>query len=485
MRNNRKISFYKRLTALLLCAALTVLAILMTSCNNSDEKDDKGTDKVTDVPTDKAVGDVTDNSPENEAYRVTVKAVRAAKNIEAGALISADALEVIELRDIDCPINAIDTVEEVTGKYARTPIYAGDFIFPAKLSATEIEEDDGVIKNDNNGIAYTLISDYAELANGKDYTEAIKTAIEKNPGATIYFPDGEYIVTEPIVIPADNEKSVSLRLESYAVIKADDKWADKNAAVIRLGVGEDSGEITDIRNVALTGGVIDANGLATGVSIEGSKDIFLSNLSIKNAFCGIHIAEGNNPSDAIGADVESIIITGNGAPESVGIRVEGTNNNFANIRISGVYWGVHCAAYASNNVFRSIHAIATGEIAKADKQVAVGFVDASNGNRYDMCVSEQFAIGFGMFTSYASVYNGCQVTWNNAENGEHIGFYSDGSFNALVTSCTVTDATGATSAYIYVEKDGGSGAVRYPINQVEDTTYDAVLQKYCATDILK
>ena len=412
----------------------------------------------------------------------TVKAVRVLKDIEAGALIAAEDLEVIELRAVDCPINAMEKIEDVAGNYARTKIFAGDFIFPAKLSATEIVEDDDSKVEVDDGISYVLIDDYKSLVNGKDYTAAIKKAIEDNPTKTIYFPDGEYEVTESVVISAHPSKSVSLRLSNYATIKASG-WTDASAAVIRLGVGEEGDKIFESQNVFVMGGIIDAAGTATGIAVEGSKDVLISNVAIKNAFCGIHIKKGNNATAAIGADVENVNITGNGAAGSVGVLVEGTNNTMTNVTASGVSCGLKCTETGSDNMFRSIRAIATGTMA-ADATLA-GFYDMSTGNQYDVCCSDQFAIGF-LVESGNSVYNGCLADWWSAENGCHVGFKATGKLNSVISNSTVTHADDvATDAYLLVGEEGGEGVVLYPINQVQKDTYNGVLESHCPTDILK
>lgn len=447
--------FMCRVIAIALCMLLATLTF--ASCNSNGADDD-----ATEAP--------------------IVKAVRAIKDIEGGSVIAAEDLEVIELRAVDCPINAIEKIEDVAGNYARTKIFAGDFIFPAKLSATEIVEEEDPIESVDNGVNYVLINEYKSLVNGKDYTAAIKKAIEENPTKTIYFPDGEYEVTEPIVVFAHASKSVSLRLSNYATIKASG-WTDPTAAVIRLGVGEESDDIFDSQNVFVMGGIIDASGAATGIAIEGSKDVFISNVAIKNASCGIHIKKGNNALAAIGADIENVNITGNGAAGSVGLLVEGTNNTLTNVTASGVSCGLKCTETGGDNMFRSIRAIATDAMA-ADATLA-GFYDMSTGNQYDACCSDQFAIGF-LVDEGNSVYNGCLADWWSAANGCHVGFKATGKFNSVVSNSTVTHTDDvATDAYLLVGEEGGEGVVLYPINQVQKDTYDTLLDSYCPTDILK
>ena len=443
--------------ALLLVAVLAISTFAFASCNSGDASED---------------GEVS-----------LVKIVRAVKNIEEGEKISADSLEVIEIRAVDCPINAIEAIEDVTGKYARSKIFAGDYLFAAKLSAELIVEDEEGGEADD-GVKYTLIGDYAELVENGDYTVAIKKAIGENPGKTIYFPDGVYTVSEPIVISAENDKSVSIRLSAYATIKAASSWADKNASVVRIGVGSIDDKMIESRNVYISGGIIDGADVASGISIEGGRDILISNMTINNTLCGIHIKEPDNATDAIGADIENVTIMGDGSAESVGVLVEGTNNSLTNIKAFDVSCGMKCTDTGSDNIFRSIQAIATGAAA-ADASLA-GFIDLSTGNHYDACCSDQFATGFSFDSDAHSVYNDCFVNWRNADNQRHVGFEATGKLGALISNCTVSHTDDvATDAYLLVAEEGGEGVVLYPINQVQKDTYQSVLDKYCTTEKLK
>ena len=73
------------------------------------------------------------------------------------------------------------------------------------------------------------------------------------------------------------------------------------------------------------------------------------------------------------ADIENVNITGNGAAGAVGVLVEGTNNALTNVTASGVSCGLKCTETGSDNMFRSIRAIATDAMAK-DATLA-GFYD--------------------------------------------------------------------------------------------------------------
>jgi hypothetical protein len=427
------------------------------------------------------------NDDEKEDTATLVEVVRVKKAVKAGEVIPEDALELVSLRVQDVPFNPVKVIADVAGKYATVDLYVGDFVTPAKLSADKPEEDSEIGGDAEINIEYTLITQYSSLANGNDYTAAIKKAIEENPNATIYFPDGTYEISDTIVIPANATKSVAFRLSNYATIKAVN-WSDKTKPMIRMGVyaeGEDKENIGsidhDARNVYLMGGVLDAAGIASGVVVEGSEDITLSNFTVKNAYIGVHLADPGNSTHSTSADIENVHVVGNGEAGSVGILVESTLNTLTNMRVSDVQFGMKCTDNGSNNVFRSIHAIGTG-VEGTDN---AGFWDLSSGNQYDICYSDQYATGFLINERARSVYNACVINWWSADNDYHVGFRTEGKLNSTISYSKVSHThTVATDAYLIVETDGGEGFVYYPIDQTESDKYSDVLEKYCPTEIL-
>jgi hypothetical protein len=427
------------------------------------------------------------NDDEKEDTATLVEVVRVKKAVKAGEVIPEDALELVSLRVQDVPFNPVKVIADVAGKYATVDLYVGDFVTPAKLSADKPEEDSEIGGDAEINIEYTLITQYSSLANGNDYTAAIKKAIEENPNATIYFPDGTYEISDTIVIPANATKSVAFRLSNYATIKAVN-WSDKTKPMIRMGVyaeGEDKENIGsidhDARNVYLMGGVLDAAGIASGVVVEGSEDITLSNFTVKNAYIGVHLADPGNSTHSTSADIENVHVVGNGESGSVGILVESTLNTLTNMRVSDVQFGMKCTDNGSNNVFRSIHAIGTG-VEGTDN---AGFWDLSSGNQYDICYSDQYATGFLINERARSVYNACVINWWSADNDYHVGFRTEGKLNSTISYSKVSHThTVATDAYLIVETDGGEGFVYYPIDQTVSDKYASVLDKYCSTDIL-
>ena len=396
MRKYSSENMLKRAFNILLCLCMVISLISMTACNNN-------------------VGDEPLNTDGTEpAFAV----VRVTKAVKAGEVIPNEAIELaIGLRPEDVPFNPVSSLEEVVGKYATVDLYVGDFITHAKLTS---ELKDTVLSED--AIEYTLITEYASLVSGNDYTAAIKKAIEENPNGTIYFPDGIYEISDTVVIPANTKKSVSFRLSNYATIKAVN-WSDKTKPMIRMGVfdqGEDTENIGNVdhsaRNVYFKGGVIDASGIASGITVEGSEDIMLANFTVKNSYIGVNLIDPGNSTHSTSADIENVHVVGNGENGAVGVVVQSSLNTLTNMRLSDVQYGMKCMGNGSNNIFRSIQAIGT----RLEGSDNAGFWDMSDGNQYDICYSDQFATGFLIEEHARSIYNSCVCNWWSADNDYHV-----------------------------------------------------------------
>ena len=425
---------------------------------------------------------VTPTEAEPSDSEVLVEAVRVTRTVKAGELIPSDAVELVSLRIEDAPFNPVKTLDEVAGKYATVDLYVGDFITRAKLGMQD-PKDSLVIDKEN----YIFITQYKSLVKDNDYTDAINKAIEENPNSTIYFPDGTYEISDTVVIPAHNARSVSIKLSNYATIKAVN-WSDKAKPMVRMGVygtGEDVENVGKpdhtARNVYFMGGIIDASGIASGITVEGSEDILLANFTVKNSYIGVELTDPKNSTHSTSADIENVHVVGNGEEGSIGILVGSSLNTLTNMRTSRVQYGMMCTENGSNNIFRSIHAIGT-ELVGINN---AGFCDLSSGNQYDVCHSNQFAVGFLIGESARSTYNSCTCSWISADNNYHVGFRAEGKFNSSISYSKVYHSHNVdTDAYLLVGTDGGSGFVYYPIDQTMSDKYAGVLEKYCPTDIL-
>ena len=66
---------------------------------------------------------------------------------------------------------------------------------------------------------YVVVTDYVKANTGEDVSDALQELILANPNKTIFFPDGEYLLSKPICTPANPVNAVSLKLATFAKLK--------------------------------------------------------------------------------------------------------------------------------------------------------------------------------------------------------------------------------------------------------------------------
>ena len=430
-----------------------------------------------------------DNGSEGADAEELVEVLRLIDDINEGGKFTGDRIATVRVSASSVPEGAISDITLLRNKYAATKLYTGDYITEAKttdVKPEKEEEEKPVIESvDPIALGYVVITSYAEYAQGGGYTDAIAKAIEENPGRTIYFPDGDYIIRKPIDIPADPAKSVSLRLSNNTFINAFD-WEDPKVAMVRIGKTDasqaqsESDSLKSDTGCYVIGGCLNAGAIASGISVEDGINAFIYNVSIKSAFYGIHIKAGDNESETSSVNVDNVNVTGYEAEGSIGVLVEGKYNNVSNMRIASVQYGVKCTETGSKNIFRNLHPLGVSMNAST---TTAGFWDMSDGNVFDICYSDQFATGFLVEENTRSVFTGCFCYWWTAAGGYHVGFRSNGKFNSIVTNCKVSHSHAdlQTDAYLLVGEDGGQGVVLYPANNIQNHENDHILEQYCPT----
>lgn len=274
------------------------------------------------------------------------------------------------------------------------------------------------------------VGDYVLPDSGKDVSAQLQRIIDENPNRTLFFPDGEYLVSSPLYTPANPSKSVDLQLSTYTVIKAAPDFSGE--AVIALG-GKDA--FNDIKtpgsNYSLTGGIIDCSGIATGVAILSGRETKIQNTSIKNAVTGIYIGYGAN-SGSSDSDISDVDITGTEKPDSVGVLVEGHDNTFTNMRIGGVYKGFHIKS--GGNSLYNIHPLFYGNFAEFD--TSIGFYVEGSNNTLNYCYSDQFCTAYRVGDK--NTFDNCFCMWWTNQGKKCTVIQSDGKFDSVFTNLTVS-----------------------------------------------
>ena len=302
---------------------------------------------------------------------------------------------------------------------------------------------------------FVNIADYVEPNSGKDVWKTIQKVIDENPNKTIYFPDGEYLVTKPIKTSAKFNKSVSLYLSNYAIIKADpENWTgtttitdpssvdsevyrhykDAEDYVIMLGASEHWNTIYEPgSNYFLEGGIIDGSGVANGISIDSGRETRVENVAIKNCVTGFCIKSGANNKSS-DSDILNLSIAGTGESNSVGIRVIGYDNTFDGMRVSNVKTGIEIVG--GGNFFRDIFCEYT--LSKDLYSNSIGVDEQNGGNWFDLCNIEQFESAYKIVGGSNSVFNCCSASWNDGTYGQEIAFKAANDFKAAIRNPKIT-----------------------------------------------
>ena len=439
MINNKNILF--RLVGLLFC--LTLLFSFVACDSNADDSEGDGAEN--------GAENGAEWKPETDAVE-TKRVVVFSAQASAGARINEFRVKLDDVPVTDLPIDPITNLDDAMGKYLLSNGNIG-----ACLSASDLSDTDPMIMDSELGADYVLFADIM-LANSqiKDMATLLQKAIDENPGKTIYIHDGRYSLTKTVVIPSDPAKSVSIRCSNYAIFSPANNWAENNTALFQYGLAESAKTQSGDHSDYFMGGILDGSNDLTAIEVYGGGRLLISNVAMKNAKIGVHI----KPNGAYNI-VENVNVT-SPSRNSKGIFVEGTNNSFANMRIYHAYIGAHLTG--GDNVLINIHPLAnpTSSVASA------GFYDQSTGNRYSICYSDQYPVGFKMDSKVRSYFDTCFVYWwQNCENS--IGFMCTGEFNSVIADSTVsfklTEAA-SNAHYIYFAKESSGTSGGRPTSQV-------------------
>lgn len=393
-----------------------------------------------------------------EPTEEVISVVKVVADIAEGTKITADMLTTVETKVSNVPLNAIRDAAKIEGKFAAQKLYAGEYVFAGKLTTVDREQNIAEI-----GPSHLVITD--KITNSGDVADAIQKVIDENPGRTIDFPDGTYTVSKPIKVPTDPAKAVSLRLSDFAVIKATDSFAGDAVVCLSVGAMPEGGSLTN--TFYFQGGTIDGNGKAKGMYVENAENLLVSNVGFKNVSTGIEVKAGV-------LDVENVNIVCNGAADSVGMVIAGKNSTYINVRIHKAETGVKVSG--DNNLLKSVYATYSGT-----SNTSVAFLDSSKGCNYDMCTSEQYAIGFSLEAQTVSVYSGCYSKWESDAITTQWAYRAVGKFNGVIRACRADfDFAECDGTFLEVGAAEGKGQVLYPMIGGKDNMADNTFESYLA-----
>ncbi len=340
--------------------------------------------------------------------------------------------------------------------------------------------------NDINARAagYVVVTDHIEANTGKDVSDAIQRIIDENPHKTIYFPDGEYILSKPICTPADPRIAVSLELSCFAILKASDDWSSEEAMVRMGGIHPYNSISINGSNYHFKGGIVDGSGKANGISVDSGRETLISHVSIKNTYIGIYIKRGANGGSS-DCDIEMVNIVGNNEPGSIGVLLEGFDNTVRNMRIASIQTGI--LIRSAGNCLRDLHPLyiyrwkGEGDGRAVDPDGinhtdSIAFDDQSGGNNwYSYCYSDEFATAFRFKGGATPVFQHCFAMWYSNLGQKAVAFECLGRLAASINNPNVAlRGDMKNRAIVTVTEQGGLGIVENPIFNPEicdDETY--------------
>ena len=352
-----------------------------------------------------------------------------ADDVAFGQKITSDKVTTATVSISALSSTMVTSVDEVVGMYASAPLYKGDFAYKGKLANKRPTESLDVSEIEKTRNKFIDVSPIIKPNSGLDVYAALQKLIDNNTHRTIYFPDGEYIISKPLMTSAAAPSSTSFYLSDNAVIKASDDWKGGNDALIKLGAAEAKNEIKIAgSNYYFIGGILDGNGKAKGISLDSGRESLVSKVKIINATVGIYIPEGvNNKSSDM--DIEDIDIIGCGST-SKGIVAIGLDNNFTDIRISNVRIGVE---NSGGNFFRGVSVrLDTDQLKTTAYEGTTAFTNVGVGWFYS-CSSENMQTGFVLNGSSTPMVKDFSIRWTEAR-GAQTAFTSNSAFSAYCSN---------------------------------------------------
>lgn len=237
----------------------------------------------------------------------------------------------------------------------------------------------------------------------------IQLGIDKFHHNTIYFPTGEYLITQPISIGTTNAEQVDLKLEKDAVIKTNTVID----SLLEIGKLEGSW----IRNtigckVTIDGGLWNADKTTQAILIKANrKETTLNNLIVSNVSnTGILIDQGTNTSDSSDANLNNISVNGTGTEgNSIGIHLKAYDNKLTNIRVNSCHIAIDDQ---SGNFYQNIHALAAwsdGQMNKTNYESSTAFKFHGGGiSKLNQCYSDTYGTAFDFITPMKVYLTNCQ-----------------------------------------------------------------------------
>ncbi len=120
-----------------------------------------------------------------------VDILRLKADVKRGQIIEADDLETVKVGSYNLPSFVMKDEKAVVGKYARTDLYAGDYLFEAKLSDESRSADDVLLGLQNGKVAVSVaIANFENgLSSKLENVDIVSITVYDKEYETSYIPD--------------------------------------------------------------------------------------------------------------------------------------------------------------------------------------------------------------------------------------------------------------------------------------------------------
>ena len=404
----------KRLFCLLICAILLLNAVVLTSAAEEVEK------------------------TEDKTMQIWVWL----NDIPKGTYITEKLIKQVTVPCENAPSNVVVDSSTICGRYANADLFGGEYASIDQTSGIRVNKVNNSVqvnRIDTSKDDYVIVTDYVMPNTGDDLSSFLQEIIDKNPNRTIYFPDGVYEISQPLLTSAAGKNSVSISLSDGAVIKASQNWKNRDGnAMICLGGAESANDIKSIGSYyTLSGGTLDGNNRANCISIDSGRESLVRNMCLRNPKTGIVIEYGvNNRSSDI--DLEDITIIGNGMPGTIGIDSEGCDNTYTNIRVYDMEKGLLNAAGEVESIF----------IINGEKSAQLNTVGITGAWRMSNCVTVNCDTAYEV--SGSTIVFDCISVWTSESEKTQTMFNLNGK-RPVLSGCRAYFAKGSgvtTNFYI-------------------------------------
>lgn len=309
------------------------------------------------------------------------------------------------------------------------------------------------------------VKSYGAVGDGlNDDTDAIQFCIDNFPHRTLYFPSGNYLISQTLNIKSGNENQVNFYMEHNARIFTNTPLQE----LLNIG-GTISGtwNRNNIGNiVTIYGGTFDAHNTQRAIYLSADrKQTRLLNLNIINTeVYGIYI-DRNLGSTSISTDalLDTISITGNGdySLNNTGIYLYGTDNELNNIRVTSIKYAIDING--GGNLFNNVHLtcgyqnITTQMINNSIGTIIRGF----GVNYFNNYYTDTYGICFDLRNdNMRSFFNNCQVFY----------YQTDSNSNYIVFNFQARSYIRCTNCYFEMPENSGSNKVTNFTSDVEYNT---------------